>query len=365
MVDVKENTHILFLLGSLRAGGAERVILQIAEHMVYKNYQVTFLHLNGNEHFYNVNNRINQVTLDLTSRSANFIQGLLKTRKRVAKIRQSIKKINPDILISFFTDVNVLTILANRKLQIPLVISERNNPYEDEIPRQWKLGRKLFYNKTDKLVLQTEQVRAFYNYIDQSKIEVIPNPLRKLHLAENENERVILAVGRLVHQKGMDMLIHAYSMTQAKDSWKLNILGEGKDFEKLREMVVHLQLEDKVEFLGNRKDIDVFYQQASMFVLSSRYEGFPNVLAEAMGSGLPCISFDCNYGPSELIENQKNGLLVETGNVDSLAENIDMLAFNESKRHKMGEEAQKICKKLDKDIIMRKWEELFKSLANN
>jgi glycosyltransferase involved in cell wall biosynthesis len=212
--------------------------------------------------------------------------------------------------------------------------------------------------------LQTDKVRAFYRHIDQEKIRIIPNPLKEIDREEKAEEKFILAAGRLVPQKGMDLLIKAFGKSQAREKWNLVILGEGQELSNLQKLVRENKLNEKVEFKGNRKDIDKFFATASVFVLSSRYEGFPNVLAEAMGAGLPCISFDCDFGPRELIEHQRNGILVETGNVDKLAEKIDELASNKGKRNTMGEEAKKIREKLNMNAIMQQWEEVFAEMVN-
>jgi glycosyltransferase involved in cell wall biosynthesis len=157
-------------------------------------------------------------------------------------------------------------------------------------------------------------------------IQVIPNPNSLDSPQVNDikfREKTVLAVGRLSYQKGFDLLIEAWNKVGAhEEGWKLQIVGSGEEDEKLYRLVKNLNLDSSLEFIPATKNIEQYYPKASFFVLSSRYEGYPLVLVEAMGFSLPCIAFDCKTGPREIIGNHKDGLLVETGNVTELAEQI-------------------------------------------
>ncbi|MGM0497278.1 MAG: glycosyltransferase family 4 protein [Bacteroidota bacterium] len=360
---------ITFVTNYLAPGGAERVIALLANSFADAGYSVSLVYFKKKGDFYSLDNRISKYYLDIPGHSGNFILGIKNTRMRILKLREQIQQIAPDIVISFITDINVLTVLACRKLNVTTIISVRTNPYTYKRPLKWKIAARLFYKNTDKLVVQTERVKRFFRYLPSSKVEVIPNPLKKpkekSEKRENKKEKIILAVGRLEYPKGLDLLIEAFSYTKAKEGWKLLIVGEGSQRAKLERLIEKNNLNSKVSLVGLQSPVDDFYSCASVFVLSSRYEGFPNSLAEAMSFGLPCISFNCDFGPAELIQHDVNGVLVENGNVNKMAEEIDRIVGNETIRDKLGKNATSIINKLDLDLIIRKWEHVFGELSNS
>jgi len=364
---VKNNSpkRITFVVGYLSAGGAERVISLLANALVASGYSVSFIYLKKKEDFYRLDKRVNKHYLDISNDSNNLIHGLINTRKRVYKLRNKIKQIHSDIVISFMTDLNVLSILACLGTNVLVIVSERTNPYRSKIPFRWKIAARIFYRYASKLVLQTERVKEFYKYISASKLEVIPNPLKEIGKIQTKKEKVILAVGRLEYPKGYDMLIEAFSCSRAKEEWKLIIAGEGRERDKLEQLAVEYNISSGVNLTGWQESIDELYARASVFVLSSRYEGFPNSLAEAMSAGLPCISFDCDFGPAEMIRHDVNGILVEPGNVEKLADEIDLLAADESERNRLGRKATEIKKELNLESITLKWENVFFELWNS
>lgn len=353
---------IVFVVSYLASGGSERVIATLANSFVDIGYSVSLVYFKKKSDFYSLDNRINKYYLDIPSNSNNFILGLKNTRIRILKLREQIKQINPDAVISFMTDINVLTILAARKTDIPVIISERSNPYKSKFPYRWKIAARFVYKYADKLVLQTSAVKEYYKKTEDQKIEIIPNPLKGIKLKSRKKENVIIGVGRLEYPKGFDMLIQAFIKSKAKENWKLLIAGEGSEKESLQRIIDDNEVQSKVKLIGLQKSIDELYSSASIFVLSSRYEGYPNSLAEAMSAGLPCISFDCDFGPAEMIRNNKNGILVDTGNTEKLANEIDRLAFDESMRNKIGENAIEIRQKLDQAVVREKWESIIDRL---
>src|SRR6056297_1186027 len=170
---------ITFVTSYLAPGGAERVIALLANAFVDSGYFVSLVYFKKKDDFYSPDNRIDKYYLDIPGYSGDFILGLKNTRIRILKLREQIQQIAPDIVISFITDINVLTALACRKLNVSTIISERTNPNKYRIPLKWKIAARLFYKNTDKLVVQTEQVKRFFYYMPSSKVEVISNPLKK------------------------------------------------------------------------------------------------------------------------------------------------------------------------------------------
>lgn len=178
-----------------------------------------------------------------------------------------------------------------------------------------------------------------------------------------ENKRAI-AVGKLDPQKGFDMLIDAWNLRKEfLEDWTLDIFGQGEWFEMLTEKIKLYHLENNIFLKGISSDIKSEYLNSSLFLFSSRYEGFGLVLAEAMSCGLPAVSFDCPQGPSEIIDSS-NGFLIPLGNLEKFADAMVVLAQNKEERIIKGTNATSSIKKFDKDVIMKQWINLFRSLQS-
>jgi GalNAc-alpha-(1->4)-GalNAc-alpha-(1->3)-diNAcBac-PP-undecaprenol alpha-1,4-N-acetyl-D-galactosaminyltransferase len=247
--------------------------------------------------------------------------------------------------------------LAAKLAKQKIVISERIafSFYNSKI---LNFLRKNIYPLSDYLVVQTFDDKKNYSYI--KNIDVIHNPLC-INDAKAPKEKIILGVGRLEKQKGFDVLIKAFSKTP-NTKWKLYIAGDGQEKKSLIDLIQDYGLTN-VELIGKRKDIFDWYAKASIFVLSSQQEGFPNALLEAMAFGCASISFDCPSGPNEIINDNKNGLLIENQHHEKLAQAIQMLMENEEIRSKIGQEAMYIKEKYSIKIIASEWEALLNKVV--
>ncbi len=358
--------NIVLVISSFNTGGAQRVLSIMANYWVKKDYNITFVTISGGEVFYPLDERINIVSLNLKSESKGIISAIKSNYIRVNELKRTFQEINPDLIISFMITVNMISILAAKLAKKPIIISERNNPWKIEVQRYWKILQKYIFPISNTLVVQTERTKDFYRNYDLP-IVTIHNPLdiNKMNLNDiniEEREKIILGVGRLVDQKGFDTLIKAFSILENKEEWKLIILGEGKDRNKLERLIKELKIENFVELPGTVKNVDEYMKKSSIFVLSSKYEGFPNVLAEAMAYGMAPISFNCDTGPSEIIINNKNGLLLETNDIDSLTISLQKLINNETLRIKLATNAINISKSLSVSNIMNKWDNLINKI---
>jgi GalNAc-alpha-(1->4)-GalNAc-alpha-(1->3)-diNAcBac-PP-undecaprenol alpha-1,4-N-acetyl-D-galactosaminyltransferase len=345
---------IFFIVSSLNAGGAQRVISLMANYWADLNHNLTILTISNDKIFYDFDPKINIIKLGLDGSPGSIISGLKANITRIKAIRGELISVKPDIVISFLTQTNIIATIACKSLGTPIIISERNNPSKEDSSKIWEIARYITYRSSDLLVVQTEHVKQFFNNFGVN-IEIIPNPVRTINIINAKKEKIILAAGRLTHQKGFDLLIKAFAEISSKE-WRLIILGDGPERENLNRQLSGSGLENRVQMPGLVKDIDTFFSQASIFVLSSRFEGFPNVLCEAMAAGLPCISFDCNTGPSDIIDQNINGILVENENKNELSNTIRDLINNAEKRNKLGKEAEKITSSLDLEKIMAQWE---------
>lgn len=216
--------------------------------------------------------------------------------------------------------------------------------------------------KVDCVVTLTQEDKEFWRTYAK-RIEVIPNILTitPKKVIDYHAKRII-AAGRYVHQKGFDLLLEAWHLINKNISdWHLYIFGN-ENREPYQKIVDKYQMNDNTHLMGATKDIAEEFSKSSIFVLSSRFEGFGLVLAEAMSCGLPCVSFDCPYGPRDIITDREDGILVENGNIEALSKAIERLMTDEDLRQSMGEKALINVARYDSSNIMNRWEELFSSL---
>jgi glycosyltransferase involved in cell wall biosynthesis len=353
---------IFFIVSSLNAGGAERVISLMANYWAGLNHNLSIMTISSDKTFYNLDPKINIIKLGLDRNPESIISGLKANITRIKAIRREIISVKPDIVISFLTQTNIVTTIACKSLSIPVILSERNNPSKEDISTIWKIARYFTYRLSDLLVVQTKQVQKFFKSYGV-KIEIIPNPVRTINTIRIKKEKIILAAGRLKPQKGFDLLIKAFAKVSSKE-WQLIILGDGPERGNLKKLISEKHLEKRVRMPGLVKDIDTFFSQASIFILSSRFEGFPNVLCEAMAAGLPCISFKCDSGPSDIIEHNINGILIKKENIRALSGAISDLTNNKDKRNALGKEAIKITSNLRIEKVVCQWENIILNITS-
>jgi glycosyltransferase involved in cell wall biosynthesis len=222
------------------------------------------------------------------------------------------------------------------------------------------------YPNLDVLVALTERDVAAYDKLLDGKVRLdrIPNTVHAMGGPDADlTSKTILAAGRLVSQKGFDFLIPAFAkIADEHPDWKLKICGKGKLRPELKEMIRDLGVKRQVELAGPSNDMGATFAEASIFVLSSRFEGFPLILIEAMSKGLAVVSFDCPTGPADIIDDHENGILVPHKNVDALAEAMRQLMADEQLRRKVAASAAVKARDYEIENIGPQWEELFESL---
>lgn len=353
---------IVVVLSGLTAGGSERVTSLLVNHWAEQGRSVTVVSFDSvtDVPFFEMDPRVEicQLGLPGSPRKKPLLQASQMAR-RVLALRNLIRAKSPDLVFSFLTKINVLTLLATRGLRIPVVVSERNNPLMQPMNPLWSRFRDALYPSAFRLIAQTEDVARHLPYAMQTKSVVIPNPIVPEAVEDAQQPRVVAAVGRFVEQKGFDLLLRAIACVKPQSSdWKFVIWGDGDERKRLESLCGELGLRDQVTFPGLSTSPREWLSKTSIFVLSSRYEGFPNALGEAMAAGLPVISFDCPFGPSALIKTGVDGLLVTPENVEAMAFAITRLMNDEDLRRRLGHEARISVRRFAPEQVLKKWDDV-------
>ncbi|SHF79981.1 GalNAc-alpha-(1-_4)-GalNAc-alpha-(1-_3)-diNAcBac-PP-undecaprenol alpha-1,4-N-acetyl-D-galactosaminyltransferase [Arenibacter palladensis] len=359
-----EKQKIAFVIPSLGAGGAERVVSTLANALIndYEVYIITFIKVVP---FYKLHKDVQLMyCVDNVPPSRNIFNALKSNYILLKKINAIIKTEKIQLLIGFLTSANVLSVLAAKSNSIPSIISERNNPNKNNTNKFWKLLKNFSYPKANYLVVQTNKIKEYYtSSVDEKKLIILPNPISAELSAKRDNEafkeNVILNVGRLTNQKAQDVLIKSFSQIEDKN-WKLLIIGEGPKKKEYQKLIEKLDLKDRVIIKSKTKNIDKYYNSSRIFAFSSIFEGFPNALIEAMHFGIPCISTDCPTGPSELIKDGINGFLIPMNKEQVLTEKINQLISKEDLRLSFGKNGQKTVDKFKVDSVVERWNKIIK-----
>lgn len=351
-------SKIIFQTTSMEiAGGVERVISIWSNYLVTKGYDVEIFTEDGEPSFYNLNKKINIKKLNYFSRIK--IVPVFRVIK-FFKFLRSLKKGNY-VIFNKYIPTQSLYILRKIGLFKDInLIYFAHGDVDDFISFYKKYQTKKIFKTYDKIICLKDELKNKNNMIDRNKIVILPNPISIiLNTTANINKKTVLTVGRLSYPKGYDMLIDVWEIV-SKDAcdWKLNIIGSGELESELKKKVKEKNLDDSICFLGQKKDIEKYYLNSSIFVSSSRYEGQPMVVLEALEAGLPIVSFDILANRS-LID--KNGILVECYNIEKMAKAIKELIKNDEKRLIMSKESKIKSKEFSIENIYSKWNEILKN----
>ena len=312
---VKTVNNIVFTCDSMGSGGAEKVIASLSNEFAERDITVTIIGVSDIEpaaSFYELSD-VKYISLgeDVGKRIHSF--------KRVKMLKDLIKDLSPDVVVSFLPHVSVYTFFALLGTNITHIVSERNNPSVDPKGKVLRCLKKIAFSYSDGCVFQTKESMAFYSKRTQRKSVIIPNPIVLEYVPPEEKvirNNVVLAVGRLEKQKNYYCLIDAFTAfnNDKKNSYILRIYGEGTLKDDLIKYCDQKKVSDYVQFMGNNTNWHKEEYKDAMYILSSDYEGMPNSLAEAIALGIPSISTDSPSGGSrELIKDGYNGYLVPVG----------------------------------------------------
>jgi len=348
------SNRLCFIGGGLKVGGQERAMVFLANSLAKKGYSVIILCLFKTHIDFDLHPKIKVVFPSFNRDSLNkFVYAILL----IPYIRKSIKRHHSNTMICFGDWFNSYAVIATFGLKVRKVITNRMGP-------NLFLGRvvenlnKFFYKYSDVMVVQTLRAKEIIERkYSLNEVKVIPNPIQPFGYNRSDLHNNILTIGRLSKEKGHEILVQAFSLLEHK-KWILHIVGDGREKDNLQDLVKSLNLEERVVFHGLLKDFKHLLANSDIFVLPSLYEGFPNALLEAMGSGLCCVASDCVAGPSELIKNNYSGKLFEPGNYIELSLILNELILDKELRDSMARNAFDSLIPYERNSIVNQFEEV-------
>jgi len=369
--------RLVFFIHSLSFGGAERVTATLANYWAEKDWDVSIVTLAAEtQDFYELHPNVRRIALCLAKERTNLVWGVTNNMHRVAAFRKVLKEEHPDVAVGMMTTASVLLGLAGVGMdQIVRIGSERIYPPMFPLGFPWERLRRLAYPCLDAVVTMTNRSAQWVaDNTGARHVEVIPNPLvwplpsqpPRLNPEEylKPGQRVLLGAGRLTEQKGFDLLIAAFAELASRfPDWVLVILGEGPLRSQLEGQVFAYGLQGRVLLPGVAGNIGDWYQRADIYVVSSRFEGFPNTLLEALAYGIPSVSFDCPTGPSDIIRHGVDGFLIPPGNLEELTQTLGHLMDDERLRRCLGVRALDVRERFSVERIAAMWENLFVRLT--
>lgn len=353
-------------------GGLERVLSikasYLADHYDYDVHMVT-LNQSDTDLFYEFSPKIKYHNIMV---SGNPISYFIKYAKGLRRI---VKELNPDVIAVCDDGVKGLFVPIVIGKPCPMIY-ERHVSKNIEIKTEKPSLRSRVFTKIKFRFMDFGA--SLYNHFivlthgnekewNLKNMKVIPNPLSFYPDDQStlQNKKVIV-VGKQSYQKGYDRLLNSWKLVHEQHpDWHIDIYGTINKKSGLNEQLDSLGISASVHFYPPVKNIGEKYREASIYVMSSRYEGFGMVLTEAMAYGVPCVSFDCPHGPSDIISDKENGLLVENGDIKGLAEGMISLIENETSRKMMGQNAREAVKRYLPEKIAANWDDLFTGLIHN
>ena len=367
---------ILFYIFSLGGGGAERVTVSLANYWASKGWKITIVTLAAaGQDAYALDPSIARISLNLTGASRGVADALLQNFNRAMALRQVLLDTRPDIAVAMMDAACVTLALAMQGLTgIVPVGSLHSHPPQQHTKAIWTRLQSFAYGQFPVILTLTPDTAAWVAANTKAKrIEVIPNPIQ-WPLPESEpriepgtlckpERKLLLAAGRLSPEKGFDILIDVFaSLSERHRDWDFAIVGEGAERQHLELAISARGLEQRVFLPGWAGNISDWYRRAELYVLSSRFEGFGNTLAEAMAHGLPAVSFDCDTGPRHIVRNGRDGFLTPKEDGPALAAALDRLMGDEDLRRRFGYAALETRGRFSLQRVAQMWESMFEGL---
>ena len=366
-------TRITLVIHSLAAGGAERVAANLASYWSSIGRVVSVVTIDSDSRdVYELDPRVSRISLDLAAPSAGPLNAALNNVERIRALRRALIAERPQLIISFMSRTNVVTAMASRDMDAIVLGSEHTYPPGWPLGSFWEWARRTGYAWMDSIVCVAQPIA---DWIDEHtkalRTDVIANPV-VFPLPEGEprldpgvmlrsEDHVLMSIGRMGHEKGFDILLSAFAKVASEmPEWRLVILGDGVLRPDLEHQALELGIAHRVLMPGRVGNVGRWLERADLFILSSRQEGFPNVLIEAMAYGVASIAADCPTGPREIIRDGVDGVLVEPQNVASLADAIRQLAADATNRNVIADKGKEVRERFSLQRVAEQWDGVFR-----
>ncbi len=364
--------RIAMTIHALQGGGAERVFCRLAERWSTAGHEVhvvTWSSVDSDPGQWSGD--VVRHGLDLLHPSRNAWQSWRANVRRIRVLRKTLSDLQPELVLSFCDQMNISTLRGTRGLNVPVWIAERSDPAQQQLGVCWEYWRRQNYPRCTGCVVQTQQIAEHLSkLIPRKRLYVIPNavdipPAQRSRLSptndsdsrEGDAPRgVVLSVGRQSHEKGIDLLLDAWRDARTKlAGWQLHIVGAGPLRESFATQYADLS---EVKFLGWQSDLNRYYAAATVFVLASRYEGFPNVLLEAMSHGVPSIATRCSQAVEQLARDDTAVMTIDINSPSQLAAAMVELAQNSQHRESLSDNALRVSQEYTWNRIGPLWDRL-------
>jgi len=367
------NTHaprVLIFIHSLHGGGAERVAADLSAHWAKSGWQVMVVtQADSHDDAYTLHPNVQRKILH-TAGEGGGLRGMLANVRRVRALRRVLREFKPDIVLGMMTTASVLAVLAARGLPCKVIATEHTHPPSQMLSGLWQRLRRWTYPRAARVVALTRGTADWLRqHVPGSKLAVIPNPVHwPLSRAEPivtpppaQGRRRLLAVGRLHPDKGFDLLVQAYAQIASQHpQWDLIILGEGNERRRLQIQIDEAGLQDRILMPGRVGNVGDWYENADIYVLSSRFEGLSNTLLESLASGLAAVCFDCDTGPREVVRDGTDGVLVRpNGDVVAMAAALSSLMSDDATRQSLAHHAIEARDRFSAQRVLSMWQQLF------
>lgn len=349
-----QKIKIALVIPSLQAGGMERVMSELISHYIKKENVEVHLILYGikRDIFYTIPD---EVIIHRPDFSFNNQWRFFSTVKTIFFLRSKIKQLKSDTVLSFGEVWNNFVLLSLYGTSFPVYVSDRCQP-DKKLGGYHERLRNWLYPRAAGIIVQTEKAKNIYakNY-NHNNVIVIGNPIRPFEVSESyERENIVLSVGRLIDSKHHDQLIRIFAKLN-RPNWKLIIVGgdalRQQNMIKLKNLIQELGMIDKIRLTGSIRDVASYYLKSKIFAFTSSSEGFPNVIGEALASGVPVVTFDCVAGPSEMVIDDFNGHLVDLFDYDDFEKKLALIMDDKTHRNKLASNTRNSIQKFDKNTI--------------
>ena len=357
--------RLVIVTRNMLAGGAERVLAQLIEYLNKKGVVCTLLLIEQKEHFYHIPENVEIIEI-----SASCNNAIREKIHKYSEVRKIVKKLNPDLVLSMPEEIGIYVLLSLLNTKIPVVVSERNDPWRMPYKKVSRILRLFMYPFAKGIIFQFPNAAKYFSKWIQKKGVVLPNPLdtnrfKGIEHCDKKYYRIISA-GRLEKQKNFKLLIDAFAKLSDKyPEYSLYIYGEGSERNELEKEISRVKMDDRIFLPGKTTELLLEMANSDLFVLTSDYEGVPNVIIEALAVGTPCVSTNCSPGgAASLINDGINGFLVDVGDVDGLVSRIDRLLLDNQLCSKFSLEGKKIKDDLNIENVGHLWLSYLESICN-